>query len=257
VRDSAASFYRAVLEGDRGGVPDAKARARLAHLLSAPLKELLEQADATERDYRDATRGEVPPLVEGDLFSSLFEGPTAFEIGACETTPAGASCEVALRYEPPGDPQKTRWKDHVLLVKDDEGWRVDDVVYGGDWEFMHKGTLRGVLASTIRQGRSEAAIARKEGLLLGGWVHAKGETEFEQIAFEIADGRYVFRSWLHERPEIVGDWSRDGDTVTIRGADGSTWKVAVVDVDEERLELRFDGSAENAIFGRPAKEPSP
>jgi hypothetical protein len=256
LRDAAASFYRDVLAGSRGGVPDVKARVRLAPHLSPSLDELLAQADAAETEYRDATRGEVPPLVEGDLFSSLFEGPTAFEVGACETAGAKASCEVELRYEPPGDAQKTRWRDRVLLVKGDRGWVVDDVAYGGDWEFMHKGTLRGVLAGAIRDGRAEAAVARKEGLLLGGWVHAKGDTDFEQMAFEIEDGRYVFRSWLHERPEIVGDWSREGDTVIVRGPDGSSWKLAVVAVDEKTLEVRFDGRAEKAVFRRPAAEGS-
>jgi hypothetical protein len=256
VRDAATAFYSAVLAGSRGGVPGEQDRERLAPHLSATLAELLAEADATERGYRDATRGEVPPLVEGDLFSSLFEGPTAFAVSSCATEDGSASCAVELRYEPPGDAAKTHWRDQVRLVKSDRGWRVDDVVYGGDWEFMHKGTLRTVLAGVIRDGRAETAAARKEGLLLGGWIYVTGETEFEQIAFAVEDGRHVFRSWLHERPEVVGDWSRDGDTVTIRGSDGSTWKLAISKLDESTLEIRFEGKAEPASFRRP-RSPSP
>jgi hypothetical protein len=253
VHDAAVGFYRAVLAGSHRGVPSSKDRGRLAPHLTPALAELLGRADATERDYRDATHGEVPPLVEGDLFSSLFEGPTGFEVTACAATETGASCDVELRYEPPGDAEKTHWRDRVLLVKSDRGWLVDDVAYGGEWEFMHKGTLRSVLASAIRDGSEAAAAARKERLLLGGWIHAKGETEFEQMEFAIEDGKYVFRSWLHERPEIVGEWSRDGDAVTVRGPDGSTWKLAITKLDKSSLEVRFDGNKGRAVFRRPTK----
>jgi hypothetical protein len=258
LRAAAAGFYGAVVGMRTGGVPDRAGRDRLAPHLSTALARLLEEADAVERGYREATRGEVPPLVEGDLFTSLFEGATAFEVGPCEPREGRGSCTVELRHAQPGAASTSRWKDRIVLVKTERAWVVDDVEYGGDWEFMHEGTLRGVLADVIRDGREQAALAAKEGLLLGGWVFSSGDTDFEQIGFEVEDGRQVFRSWLHERPEIVGDWSRAGDRVTIRAPDGSSWSLDVLAVSDGSLEVRFEGRAEKAVFRRPAPpRPSP
>jgi hypothetical protein len=117
---------------------------------------------------------------------------------------------------------------------------------------MHKGTLREVLEGVIREGREATAAAEKEGLLLGGWVSSSGDTDFEQMSFAIEDGKYVFRSWLHERPEHVGTWSRDGDTVTIRLDDEPSWQLHVLALDATTLEVRFADRKKKAIFRRPA-----
>lgn len=255
MQTAAEGFYRTVLETHALGVPDRKARERLAPHLTAALVALLAEADRVEAEYKQVTRGEVPPLEQGDLFSSLFEGATAFEVRSCEKTPTGGSCTVALRYQQPGEAEASAWQDRIALVAAPrqeagaERWLVDDVAYGGDWEFMHKGTLRGVLAGLIRNGREEIAITKRENLLLGGWLYVKGDTDFEQIAFAVEDGRQVFRSWLHERPDLFADWSRAGDVITIR-SDDSSWKLTIVELDERTLELRFDDRKESATFRR-------
>ena len=87
----------------------------------------------------------MPPLIEGNVFVSLFEGATGFSIGACQ--PPG-QCAVELVY----DNKKAspiRWSDRVMLVKEGAGWRVNDVAYGGKWPFANTGSLIGTLNTAI------------------------------------------------------------------------------------------------------------
>ena len=75
------------------GAPNAEQLAALAPLVSDTLRALLDAA----RRLRDAESArapeEKPPFVEGDLFSSLFEGPTAF---AVDTSALGPRVPVRL-----------------------------------------------------------------------------------------------------------------------------------------------------------------
>jgi hypothetical protein len=59
------------------GVPSPPDLSRIAPLLSPSLLDLLKGAQGAESAYAKAnTKEAVPPLVEGDLFSSLFEAQT-------------------------------------------------------------------------------------------------------------------------------------------------------------------------------------
>ncbi len=47
-----------------------------------------------------------------------------------------------------------------------------------------------------------------ENDLKGVWLATNSYAAFEQMEFGIEDGKKVFNSWLHERPEIMdGNWS--------------------------------------------------
>ena len=61
-----------------------------------------------------------------------------------------------------------------------------------------------------------AACAVTEAALTSGWIAAGVQGEYEQIAFAIEDGQRVFRTWLHERPEITdGRWTLSGCVLTM------------------------------------------
>lgn len=145
----ASDFYQAYLSLPPGGVPDAPARAKLAPLISAGLLQLLAEADAAEARYAAAQTEPQPPLVQGDLFSSLFEGATGVEVKACKEVPEAAACDVQLTYAPAGQ-APAQWQDILLLVWTEQGWRVDDIEYGGDWPFGNKGSLRANLQNVVK-----------------------------------------------------------------------------------------------------------
>ena len=87
---------------------------------------------------------EKPPYVEGDLFSSLFEGPDEFE--ARDPVVEGDRARVEIAMSAGSGDQARRWKDTFELRLDEGIWCVDDVAYGGDWPFANQGRLSSVLA---------------------------------------------------------------------------------------------------------------
>jgi hypothetical protein len=149
----AADFYRVYLRSHPLGVPNARIRQQLTPFLSSRLLGLIQEADRAETRYAEATRRENPPLIEGNIFTSLFEGATTYKVAMCEEQGDGmAMCEVELAYRV-ADEGETRWTDTVVLVREDRRFRVDDVIYGGSWAFSNKGRLTDILNSAIAEGQ--------------------------------------------------------------------------------------------------------
>ena len=129
------------------GIPDAAGRAKYAPFISPSLDKLLADGNAAEIKFKKANK-DSPPLIEGDLFTSMFEGATSYKVGACKLSGAQASCAVGLVYDDKKDPP-IRWTDTVYLTKTKVGWRVDDIGYGGSWEYANKGRLGATLRQVI------------------------------------------------------------------------------------------------------------
>ncbi|HLY05025.1 MAG TPA: hypothetical protein VKR31_04695 [Rhizomicrobium sp.] len=138
------------------GIPDAKGRAKYEPFISPVLDRLLIDGEAAEAHFRSVTKNMSPPLVEGDLFTSNFEGATAYHVGPCTTAGDTAHCPVNFGYRSDSkeDAKPVHWSDTVYLVHTADGWRVDDIAYGATWSFGNKGRLKDVLASAIRDGNS-------------------------------------------------------------------------------------------------------
>lgn len=132
------------------GIPDAAGRAKYAPFISPALDKLLAEGNAAEIKFNKANKAS-PPLIEGDLFTSMFEGATSYKIGACKLSGGGASCTVDLVYDDHKD-APTRWTDTVYLTQSKAGWRVDDIGYGGNWDFGNKGRL----SATVRQAIADS-----------------------------------------------------------------------------------------------------
>ncbi|HEX4860403.1 MAG TPA: hypothetical protein VFV07_04145 [Rhizomicrobium sp.] len=135
------------------GIPDTKGRAKYEPFISPALDTLLADGDKAEDRFAKANK-DSPPLIEGDLFTSNFEGATAYKLGLCAAQGAKGSCKVTLTYDPgktnnPKD-KPFSWSDTVFLVQTPSGWRVDDIGYGGTWDFGNKGRMSDTLKSAIR-----------------------------------------------------------------------------------------------------------
>jgi len=142
-------FYRAY-ETFRppDGIPNAHILKRFEPYISPTLDRLLLASEAAETRYEQVTKGQYPPLVEGDLFTPNFEGATSFSVGPCEADARGGHCAVSLRYS--GGEKPLSWTDLVSLVRTPSGWRVDDISYGGNWDA--RGKLTDTLKSAIEHG---------------------------------------------------------------------------------------------------------
>jgi hypothetical protein len=151
---AAVSVFYDVYNGQRaegGGIPDATGRLRYQPVLSPRLnKQLMDAAQAQAR-LTAKVKNAVPPVLEGDIFSSLFEGASAWKVGACQGDTKTARCGVALSYAPPAGSRAkpANWADTVLLVNTPQGWKVDDVVYDAAFAFGNTGQLSGMLAMVI------------------------------------------------------------------------------------------------------------
>ena len=151
---TAAGFYAAYSTfHPSDGIPDAKGRAKYAPYISGGLNALLVQANAAEDRFAKANK-DTPPLVEGDLFTSNFEGATAYKIGACAGDTKGGHCAIQLTYDPgktdnPKD-KPFSWTDTAYLVNGADGWKIDDIGFGGKWDFGNKGRMSDTLKMVIK-----------------------------------------------------------------------------------------------------------
>jgi hypothetical protein len=133
------------------GIPDAKGRAKYAPYISPRLEKLLADGDAAEDRFAKANK-DSPPLIEGDLFTSNFEGATSYRVTACRGDANKATCSAALTYDDRSANPKDKpiaWIDTVYLTATPGGWRVDDIGYGATWAFGNKGKMSDTLKSAI------------------------------------------------------------------------------------------------------------
>jgi hypothetical protein len=138
----------------QGGIPDATGRLRYTPVLSPRLNKQLADAAAAQARLTVKVRNAVPPMLEGDIFSSLFEGATAWKIGACQSDAKTARCPVVLSYAPPATPnakasKPANWNDTVVVVNTPQGWKVDDVIYDAGFAFGNTGRLSGMLQMVV------------------------------------------------------------------------------------------------------------
>ena len=159
IEKAVGAFYKTYLEVQPSGVPCGNEEQKFRPHLSASLSSLLKWAGQAEQRYDRATKG-IPPLVEGDIFTSLFEGAAAFKVLSCERKTAAGSCWVQFTYVDPGDKSSFNWKDKVHLIKDSRGWLVDDIEFFGDWESANKGRLKDILRRVIDEGDKINRLAR-------------------------------------------------------------------------------------------------
>ena len=144
-RAAAERFYAAYLQLHVSGLPDAEQSKVLMPLFTPAVRRLF-QAAAVEQDRALREQpDEKPPWVEGDLFSSLFEGATSYSLGKSRVQKTKAEVDVHLVYKYKAD--ATEWMDTVVLTKVNERWVISDILFKGNWAFMNGASLRASLTN--------------------------------------------------------------------------------------------------------------
>lgn len=140
-------FFSARITSGLTGAPSDSQLAQLAPFLADTLEHLLVAA----RRLRDAEAAsapdEKPSFVEGDLFSSLFEGPTSFTIVPDTGSAPPGRVLVRLQYAGGGD--TVSWTDRVVISQQNGHNVIADIEYGGNWAFGNSGTLRMMLERAL------------------------------------------------------------------------------------------------------------
>ena len=137
-------FYEMRHRLGRTGLPDENEMKAYRAFLCPSLSATMDAARVRQRVYMDEHPDDKPPLVEGDLFSSLFEGVDVATPAGTEVKGDSASVNLSMRFGE-GD-TAVRWKDAALLARDQGSWCIADVEYRGDWPFANKGKLSSTLA---------------------------------------------------------------------------------------------------------------
>lgn len=140
------AFYREHIKLHLSGAPSPRDLKVVAPFLSQHLQALLERAwQRCEEDLKKAP-DEKPSFAEGDLFTSLFEGPTSFQILGTETLAHEYAVTVQFKYTAAGE--TTTWKDVVRVASKQGKPVIVNIEYGGTWDFAAKGSL----VSTLEEG---------------------------------------------------------------------------------------------------------
>lgn len=138
----------------RGNFREADERY-LSHSLAAALQSAAEaEKESAARVKSSEFPNDKPLILEGEIFAGLYEGFTAFKVGAERAGQGETTVEVRFRNEP----YNVDWTDDFLLVEED-GWKIDDVRYVQKKAGMLG--LREVLQDFENAAAAEAAAAAK------------------------------------------------------------------------------------------------
>jgi hypothetical protein len=142
---AADKFYRAYLKLKIRGLPNDKEMKVLSPLITSDLKDLFEAARKIQAKFIQEHPDEKGPWVDGDLFTSLFEGAQSFQVGRPTVHQDQAEVPVQLTYRQGGS--TTRWSDVLILERNRSKWLVRDILLKGEWAFKSGESLRTILSS--------------------------------------------------------------------------------------------------------------
>lgn len=146
----AQQFYDFRIKQGGSGLPNSSQLAAYRPYLSTALYNALLKAQSQPKVDLAATPNEKTGngAVDGDIFSSLFDGPTSASVDSASTIPNTDARNIPLRVTFTHEKDKgasNSWKDEVLMVREGKCWTVDDVRYMANLDFASSGTLRQVL----------------------------------------------------------------------------------------------------------------
>ncbi len=119
--------------------PDDAQRRALAPFLADTLTRALTEADARRAVDAAGTPPGASAAYDGDLFSSLVEGPTSYRVMPFLDGATGAL--VPVEFVNDRERPARRWVDTVDVIREHDQWRVRDVRYGGTWDVARRGSL--------------------------------------------------------------------------------------------------------------------
>lgn len=136
-RDAATNFYRSYAKlrtvGGMTGIPDAAQLTKLAPMLTAELQRLFVAAKKEQQRCAKQFPDDKPPWIEGDIFSSNFEGFTRFRVDASKGRGGGRA--VTVRFEYVEGKSGVKWTDVLVLRNESGRWRVEDILYRAKFAF--------------------------------------------------------------------------------------------------------------------------
>lgn len=203
------------------GLPTDEQLQRLSTLLTPELQRLFKTARAIQEEQIRRHPDEKPYWVEGDLFSSLTEGVTAWELGEDTlTAPGAATVEVKQTYNEPQQ-KPFAWTDTLVFRQCDQRWLLDNVHMGGDWLSDAAPSLRTTLPGGTRETRDHTSLNERWQIkfthqgehVCGVSIQPTDKSSAPQVLFGNSDGDVcLMPTWVV--------WSPHDDMFALRLGDG-------------------------------------
>lgn len=141
-------FYDWRIRSQMTGAPSQEQLAEMGPFISVELRQLLadvqpegqapDSKGTPEVGKKSRKRGKRA-FSEGDLFSSIFDGPTTFKIDAVETQ--GTDQFVPVTFTSAKQLPSVNWVDRIKVISEDGHYVVADIEYGSHWEFGVRASL--------------------------------------------------------------------------------------------------------------------
>lgn len=131
-------------------VPSQQQLAQLRPYVSDELYALLVQTSEQAHRSKPARNRS---FVDGDLFSSVSDGPTSFVHGDIERTPQG-EVVVPVRLTSAQQLPAVHWVDRVLVVRQEDRYVIADVQYANHWSVGSRETLVAALKKQSRRRKA-------------------------------------------------------------------------------------------------------
>lgn len=119
-----AEFYTTYRGLKFEGLPNKAQLATLAPYLSTDMQSAIKNAQAVQAKCMKKFPTDKPMWIEGDMFSSNFEGFTTFKVANSN----GGKATVAFEYVENG--QKVAWSDQVIVRTEKGKVVIDDFRFG-------------------------------------------------------------------------------------------------------------------------------
>lgn len=153
-RDVVSSFYKMHQSVRPVGALTLNELITFRHFMSVTLFDLLKDASVAE-EARTAqavkAETELPPLVEGDIFTGNPAGASTFRVVSCDTGERDGKCAVELIYSDAKLQAPAKWTDQVWLTRDARGWVIDNIEYAKAAAPMRSGTLQATLTKLLKR----------------------------------------------------------------------------------------------------------
>jgi len=125
--ETTVSRFYSTYDGDFRTVDRTMISTRLATMIDQAIqKEESEAQKVKESEFPN----DKPILIEGDIFTSFYEGSDATvmeEISVSEQV-----AEVKVLFE--NSAYNQSWSDRIILVWEDDRWKIENVIYNGSQE---------------------------------------------------------------------------------------------------------------------------
>jgi hypothetical protein len=135
-KDAAVNFYRSYAKlraGGLTGIPNEAQLAQLAPLITPELRDLFGVALREQKRCEDKFPDDKPPWIEGDIFSSSFEGFTSYKAAA--SRPRGQGRQVTVSFVYAEGKTRVKWTDALVLKNEGGRWLVDDLIHRAHFAF--------------------------------------------------------------------------------------------------------------------------